>query len=128
MIQKFTHVTILVKDYERALAFYTEKLGFKVHTDAQFGDERWLTVCPANQPDMEFILAKPSTKEGFNQIGKQGGEMGIGVLQTDDCKAEYELLKARGVEFVGEPKEEPWGVGVTLKDLYGNHFYLNQPS
>ncbi|MEX0939953.1 MAG: VOC family protein, partial [Candidatus Babeliales bacterium] len=72
MIQQLTHITILVKDQERALNFYTEKLGFEIHTDAKFGDSRWLTVCPPGQKDMEFALMLPETHEGFEQIGKQG--------------------------------------------------------
>ncbi|MEX0940175.1 MAG: VOC family protein, partial [Candidatus Babeliales bacterium] len=59
-------------------------------------------------------------------IGKQGGDVGIGCLSTNDCRGTYEHLKAKGVEFIGEPKEESWGIGVVFKDLYGNRYYLNE--
>jgi catechol 2,3-dioxygenase-like lactoylglutathione lyase family enzyme len=127
MIEKLTHITILVKDQDLALDFYTKKLGFELHTDAAFDGSRWLTVNPPGQKDMEFVLMKPETQEGLAQVGKQGGQGGLGVLSTKDCKKAYELLRARGVEFIGEPQEEPWGIGVQFKDLYGNIFYLNQP-
>jgi catechol 2,3-dioxygenase-like lactoylglutathione lyase family enzyme len=127
MIKKMTHITILVKDQDQALKFYTEKLGFEIHTDAKMEDgTRWLTLVLPGQIDLEFSLLKPETKEGLDQVGKQGGVYGIGIFETDDCNKTYELLKARGVDFIGEPTEEPWGIGVTFKDLYGNQFYLNQ--
>ena len=126
MIQKLTHITILVKDQDQALKFYTEKLGFEMHTDVDFNGMRWLTVCPAGQKDMEFCLMKAATQEDLAQVGKQGGSFGIGCLSTNDCQKTYEELKAKGIEFVGEPKKESWGIGVILKDLYGNTFYLNQ--
>jgi catechol 2,3-dioxygenase-like lactoylglutathione lyase family enzyme len=127
MLKQLTHITILVKDQEQALNFYTKKLGFQVHTDAQFGGMRWLTVNPINLKDMEFCLLIPETQEGLAQIGKQGGNFGIGCLSTDDAQAEYERLKAAGVDMVSEPVTEPWGTGFTFKDLYGNIFYVNQP-
>ena len=126
MIQRFTHITILVKDQEEALNFYTKKLGFEVHTDADFQGMRWLTVNPAGQKDMEFCLLQAATQEGLNEVGKQGGSYGIGYLSTDDAKKAYEELKNAGVQVVTEPKEEPWGIGFSFKDLYGNSFYLNQ--
>ena len=126
MISKLTHITILVKDQDEALKFYTEKLGFKVHTDVNFEGSRWLTVHPADQKGMELCLMKPKTQDGLAQVGKQGGDYGVGCLSTTDCQKTFEELKAKGVEFMGEPKQEIWGIGVILKDLYGNMFYLNQ--
>lgn len=126
MLKGLTHITILVKDQEQALKFYTEKLGFQIHTDAKFQDMRWLTINPVGQKEMEFCLMKPETQEGLEQVGKQGGSFGIGCLSTDDACKTYEQLKAAGVELLSEPKTEPWGTGFTFKDLYGNLFYVNQ--
>jgi catechol 2,3-dioxygenase-like lactoylglutathione lyase family enzyme len=126
MITGFSHLTILVKDQDEALKFYTEKLGFKVHTDAPCEFMRWLTICPQNNDKMEFCLMKAESPEQIAQVGKQVAGYGLGVLTTDDCRKDYEILKARGVEFLDEPKDEPWGIGVMLKDLYGNTFYLCQ--
>jgi len=127
MIKKVSHITILVKDQDQALKFYTEKLGFEIHTDAPMPNgSRWLTLALPGQEDLELALLKPETKEGLDQVGKQGGIYGLGALATDDCMKTYELLKSRGVDFIGEPTKEPWGIGVAFKDLYGNQFYLNQ--
>lgn len=126
MLKKLTHITILVKDQDQALKFYTEKLGFKVHTDANFENMRWLTVHLEGQKDMEFCLLLPTTQEGLEQVGKQGDTYGIGCLNTDDAHAEYARLKAAGVDMVSEPKTESWGTGFGFKDLYGNHFYVNE--
>lgn len=126
MIQQLNHLTILVNDQEEALQFYVDKLGFKKHTDAPFGNDRWLTVCPQNQPDVEFVLMKAQTPEQMAAVGKQAGGISMAVLATDDCHADYKQLKNRGVEFLSEPVREPWGTGALFKDLYGNIFYLNQ--
>ncbi|MGE0207371.1 MAG: VOC family protein [Candidatus Babeliales bacterium] len=128
MIKKLTHITILVKDQEEALQFYTKKLGFELHTDANFGTMRWLTVNPQGNKTMEFCLLKPETQEGFEQIGKQGGNFGIGCLETDDAHKTFQAFKDAGVIIVSEPKTEDWGTGFTIKDLYGNLFYINQPA
>lgn len=125
MIGKISHITLLVKDQNDALNFYVGKLGFKVHTDANLGHMRWLTLAAPNQPDVELslMLAAPSDKD---LVGRQGGSYPILALLTDDCHETYKKLKALGVQFDGEPVEEEWGIGVVFKDLYGNMLYLNQ--
>lgn len=134
MIQKITHITLLVKNQDEALEFYTKKLGFKLHTDAKCPDSgmRWLTIAPAEQPDVEIALMQVTEKDDLARVGKQAGSFGIGCLLTKDCHKTYKELKSKGVEFIGEPKTEQWGTGVTLKDLYGNMWYINseptQPS
>src|SRR3990172_11096699 len=80
MIKKFSHLTILVKDIDEALKFYTEKLGLAVHTNATMPDgSRWVTVCPQGQKDMEFALMKATTKEELARVGTQVGQLSIGV-------------------------------------------------
>ncbi len=128
MIQELTHLTILVKDQQEALDFYTKKLGFEVHTDAIMHDGmRWITLCTPGNKNFEFALMPAQNKEDESLVGKQGGSYSVGVLKTDNCKKTYQTLKERGVTFLGEPVEEPWGTGVVFKDLYGNLFYLSQP-
>lgn len=126
MIQKISHMTLLVKDQEETLQFYTKKLGFKIHTDATFENMRWLTICPAQQPDMEISLMLVTEKEDLARVGKQSAPYGIGCLLTDDCHKMFKELKSKGVEFIGEPVTEMWGTGVAFKDLYGNTWYLNE--
>jgi catechol 2,3-dioxygenase-like lactoylglutathione lyase family enzyme len=132
MINRLSHVTIYVKDQESAKRFYNEKLGFEVRTDQTMGDFRWLTVGPAAQPDLEFVLLKPSapmhdeetTRLIFDLMDR--GAMGGGVLETDDCRKTYDEMVARGVEFISPPKERPYGVEATFRDDSGNWFSLTQ--
>ncbi|HLK14856.1 MAG TPA: VOC family protein [Fimbriimonadaceae bacterium] len=134
MSMRFTHHTIYVTDQEEAKAFYVGKLGFDVNTDAQMGDFRWLTVSPKAQPDFELILMPlvPSpmmdakTCDQLKELLKSGN-MPTGAFHTDDCQATYNELKAKGVEFTSEPKEEVWGLATVMKDPFGNWYSLGQP-
>ena len=132
MIQKLTHAPIVVSDQENALKYYTEILGRDKRQDyKQPGKPRWLTVAPKGQ-DLEFILV-----EGKSQVDLHvGPEAGTGGYQWDfltkDCQADYELLKARGVNFhVGNytgPQKQYWGWNAAFRDPDGNQFALVQPN
>lgn len=136
MIRRMSHATIFVKNQEEALAFYRDKLGFKVHTDAMVGpDFRWLTMNTPDAPDFELVLME--IKSGMlmdeataNQLREVLGKgvLGAGVFNTDDCRGTYEELKGKGVEFVSEPADRPYGVEAVFKDNSGNWFSLTQPS
>ena len=133
MITKQSHSTVYVTDQDRAKAFYTEKLGFEVRDDARMGSFRWLTVAPKTQPEMCIILmaVQPSmfmTEENAALLRKliDAGALGGGVLECDDIRKTYEQLKAKGVEFKGEPKEQPYGVEAVFKDDSGNFWSLGQ--
>jgi catechol 2,3-dioxygenase-like lactoylglutathione lyase family enzyme len=134
MIQKLSHVTIWVLDQERARAFYTEKLGFEVRTDAKLGDFRWLTVSPKGQPDLELVLMpiapSPMMDEATARTLRelvQKGVLGAGVFNTADCKKTYAELTARGVEFTSPPQERPYGLEALMKDDSGNWFSMCEP-
>ena len=109
MITGFSHHTIYVTDYDEAKAFYVDKLGFDVNTDAEMGDFRWLTVSPKSQPNMELILMalKPSPMRMDAEVCEklkcllQAGHMPSGAFETDDCRKTYNELVAKGVEFTG---------------------------
>ncbi|MCM3869150.1 MAG: VOC family protein [Pyrinomonadaceae bacterium] len=136
MIRKMSHATIFVNNQEEALSFYRDKLGFQVHTDAMVGaDFRWLTLNTVDQPDFEIVLMEP--KPGMlmdeptaNQLRAimAKGVLGAGVFNTDDCQATYQELKDKGVQFVSEPAERPYGVEAVFKDNSGNWFSLTQPN
>jgi catechol 2,3-dioxygenase-like lactoylglutathione lyase family enzyme len=139
MIRRLSHACYYVLDQERAKRFYTEQLGFEVRNDVSMGAEfedagsgfRWLTVGPADQPDVELILADPAMgndRETADQIRAlvAKGAMGSGVLETDDVQKTYEELSARGVVFIQEPAERPYGVEALLRDDSGNWFSLVQ--
>ena len=134
MIQRLSHVTIYVLDQDRALAFYTEKLGFEVRTDVKLHGFRWLTVGAKGQPDLELILMtlapSPMMDEATCATMRElvsKGAMGTGVFTTADCQKTYDELRARGVEFLQPPSERPYGIEALLKDDSGNWFSLTQP-
>lgn len=124
MITALTHVSVFVADQDKALEFY-KKLGFKVHTDTEFSGMRWLTITPANQPTVELSLMLADASEKA-LIGKQGGEKPFLCFATDDCRKTYAEFMKKGVQFLSEPIEEPWGVSTAFKDLDGNVFYMCQ--
>ena len=133
MITKHSHSTVYVTDQERAKAFYTEKLGFEVRDDAKLGHFRWLTVAPKTQPDACIVLMPISagpmlSEEQATSLRKlvEAGVIGGGVLQTDDCRRDYQELVAKGVKFVSEPKEMPYGIEALFCDDSGNFFSLTQ--
>ena|SRR5215216_7085330 len=132
MIDRYSHGVIYVLDQDEALTFYTEKLGFEVREDATLDEFRWLTVGSRGQPDLELILIEPGppmfdpeTAEHLKAIVAKG-QMGAGALETEDCAGTYEELKQRGVEFLTEPTERPYGIEATLRDNSGNWFSLVQ--
>lgn len=133
MINRLSHATIWVKDQDEALAFYRDKLGFEIKTDASMEGFRWLTVGPSGRDDLELVLmpAVPSPMMDEETVSSlralmEKGAMGAGVFNTDDCKATYEQLKAKGVEFMSEPQERPYGIEAIFKDNSGNWFSLTQ--
>jgi catechol 2,3-dioxygenase-like lactoylglutathione lyase family enzyme len=127
MITRVSHITLLVKNQDEALAFYKDKLGFKIHTDAMFGDSRWLTICTDDAPNFEIAVALAAPGD-IELVGKQAGSYPLWGFETKDCIGTYNALKAKGVQFDGEPKVESWGTGASFKDLYGNMIYITQPS
>ena len=133
MITKQSHSTVYVTDQDRAKTFYTEKLGFEVRDDARMGNFRWLTVAPKTQPDHCIVLMLISTSPMMNEAQAaslralvEAGALGGGVLMTDDCRREYEELKGRGVTFVREPNEMPYGIEAVFTDDSGNFYSLTQ--
>ena len=133
MIRKMSHATIYVTDQQKALEFYTGKLGFEVRTDATIGEGfRWLTVGPKDQPGFEIVLMEPKAGQMFDEetarqlraIVEKG--LGAGVFDTEDCRTTYEELKRRGVEFLSPPQERPYGIEAIFKDNSGNWFSLTE--
>lgn len=139
VITALSHTTVFVLDQDAAKAFYTEKLGFEVRNDLSMGEGfegagagfRWLTVGPKGQPDVELILS--DTRMGHSlEMAEQlralvaAGAIGVGVFATDDCHATYRTLSERGVEFVQEPTERPYGIEAVFRDDSGNWFSLTQ--
>jgi predicted enzyme related to lactoylglutathione lyase len=132
MITKISHVNVFVLDQERAKKFYTETLGFEVRSDANMEGIRWLTVGPKAQPDINVLLARPAPPM-FSEEDAEAlrglvakGSMAGGVIETDDCRATFRDLKGKGVTFLQEPVERPYGIEALFRDDSGNWFSLTQ--
>jgi len=134
MISRLSHASIFVLDQNSAYKFYVETLGFKVHTDAEFGPGmRWLTVTPPDQPELEISLMAISEGMMFNKESAatmrdlvKKGTFGFGVFECKDIYATYEELKSKGVKFSKAPKEEFYGIEALFSDDSGNWFSLGQ--
>ncbi len=119
MITQLKFVGIPTRDQERALRFYTQKLGFAVSTDQPFNEQqRWIELRIGNSPT-RVVLFTPEGHE--SRIGTQFN----GSFACDDVKGTYRQLKERGVEFVTEPQKQPWGEFAIFKDPDGNQFVLS---
>jgi len=134
MITKMSHTAILVLNQDEAYDFYVNKLGFKVHTDSKMDNGfRWLTVTPPEQPDLEITLMEikagmmwdEKTADTIRELVK-GGKFGAGVFETNDVMATYEELKAKGVKFMGPPKEQFYGKEAIIVDNSGNWFSVTE--
>jgi predicted enzyme related to lactoylglutathione lyase len=127
---------VWVRDQEEALAYYTDKVGMEVKSDVtmpEMGNFRWLTVGPPGQDEVSIVLMaipgppvlEPETIDQIKGLMAKGMASTV-FLTTDDCRASYEELKVRGVEFVEEPEERPYGIDAGFRDPSGNHFRLTQ--
>jgi uncharacterized glyoxalase superfamily protein PhnB len=132
MISKIMRNTLVVANQQEALAWYTEKLGFRKRADFPMGPEgtnaRWITVAPPDDADLEMVLQPPDWFQGEERQRKiaQIGQNPTMVLRVDDCLATCAELQARGVEVAGQPERAPWGLQAVVKDLYGNDLVLLQ--
>ena len=137
MINRQSHSTVYVLDQQEALEFYRDALGFEVRIDMPMNDEgtqRWLTVSPKGQPDLEIVLMPVSPGPVFGAEAAErmralirGGTLGIGVFETDDVHGDHKRLSEQGVEFVSPPTERFYGTEAIVKDNSGNWFSLTQP-
>jgi catechol 2,3-dioxygenase-like lactoylglutathione lyase family enzyme len=117
---------LLVSDYEEALQFYVNRLGFEVIEDIAMGPDRWVTISLPGASGFVFALHEAQTPADAALLGKQAGSFPLFGIHTDDCVGEYWRMKSLGVTFHGEPERQPYGTGVMLEDLYGNLIYLNE--
>nr|WSY52776.1 VOC family protein [Streptomyces sp. NBC_00886] len=135
MIKGLKISTVWVLDQDRAKEFYTRKLGLEVRSDMTMGEGgmRWLTVGAENQPDVDLTLMVPGPPamdpESAEMVRKlvAKGVLGAGALTTDDIHGDYKKLKDRGVEFLQEPQERPYGIEAVFRDDSGNWFSFTQP-
>ena len=129
MISNVSLLGVWVRDQDAALEFYTSKLGFELREDITMGDYRWLTVGLPGRPELRVNLQLPGPPldpEAARFIERMlaKGAMNAGGLAVDDCRKTYEELSAKGVEFVSEPADRPYGVEAVMRDNSGNWWVL----
>jgi predicted enzyme related to lactoylglutathione lyase len=137
MLKQLKYTQVWVHDQDEALAFYTEKLGLELREDVtvpELGNFRWLSVGVPGQPDVAItLMAVPGppvfdedTQRKVKELVAKGAATGL-FFSTDDCRASYEELKKRGVEFNQEPTQQPYGIDAGFRDVSGNHIRMAEP-
>ena len=127
MTQKLGYVALVVRDYDAAIAFYTQSLGFLLIEDTDLGNgKRWVRVKPLGSEGTDLLLAKAVNPEQASRIGNQTGGRVFLFLHTDDFWRDYRAMTGRGVRFVRPPSEESYGTVAVFEDLYGNLWDLLQ--
>jgi catechol 2,3-dioxygenase-like lactoylglutathione lyase family enzyme len=129
MQQTIAHVALIVRDYEEAIEFFTNRLHFRLVEDTYIPDQgkRWVLVAPPGSTGTNLLLARPSNPAQEAYVGNQTGGRVTFFLRTDDFWRDYRDMTARGIKFVREPKSEPFGTVAVFEDLYGNLWDLIGP-
>lgn len=135
MLTGISHHSVYVLDQDQALDFYCGTLGFEVSADVDLRFMRWLTIALPAQPDRQIMLEVPGapfvdeeTAAQLRDLLTKGALGAAAILTTDDCRATYEDLRAKGVEFTEEPTERPYGIDCALRDPFGNPVRITQPA
>jgi catechol 2,3-dioxygenase-like lactoylglutathione lyase family enzyme len=121
--QSIGHVTLVVRDYDEAISYYVEILNFTVVEDTVLSEsKRWVLVAPPGSTGTNLLLAKAATPRQLERVGYQTGGRVAFFLRTDNFARDYSAMKARGVRFIEEPRNEPYATVVIFEDLYGNRW------
>jgi catechol 2,3-dioxygenase-like lactoylglutathione lyase family enzyme len=127
MPQTLGYIALVVRDYDEAIAFYTNQLGFQLIEDTDLGNaKRWVRVRPPGSTGTDLLLARAVNPEQSSHIGNQTGGRVFLFLHTDDFWRDYHSMTAKGVEFIRPPSEESYGNVAVFEDLYGNKWDLLQ--
>ncbi len=128
MTQSIGQLSVLVRDYDEAIHFYVHQLGFSLVEDTAMpaDNKRWVVVAPPGEGSLRLLLARAVGDEQLSRVGNQTGGRVFLFLYTDDFWRDFHAYQSRGVVFVREPKEEPYGTVAVFKDLYGNLWDLVQ--
>ena len=129
MRQSIGGISLLVRDYDEAIGFYTAKLGFEVVEDTPLGDgKRWVLLKPAGSSEARLLLAKAKTKAEISSVGQQAGGRVFLFLHTDDFERDHGKMTRLGVRFMEQPRYESYGTVAVFEDLYGNKWDLLMPA
>ena len=128
MKQSIEHVALVVRDYDEAIDFYVNKLGFELVEDTYQPEQnkRWVVVRPRGDGTTSLLLARASTLDQETFIGNQAGGRVFLFLRTDDFQRDYAAMNEKGIRFIREPKQVPYGTVAVFQDLYGNLWDLVQ--
>lgn len=126
MKQSLSLISLLVADYDEAITFYTQKLGFELLEDSPQGEKRWVVVRPKGASETAILLAKASTEQQKQQIGQQAGGRVFLFLKTDDFWRDHARMQQQGVRFLETPRKEAYGTVAVFEDLYGSRWDLLQ--
>ncbi len=125
MTQAIAHISLLVREYDEAIAFYTQVLRFQLVEDTpRGGGKRWVIVAPPGSTGCSLLLAQAKNEDERRNVGRQSGGRVFLFLHTDDFQGDYTEMKSRGVRFLEEPRREAYGSVVVFEDLYGNKWDL----
>jgi catechol 2,3-dioxygenase-like lactoylglutathione lyase family enzyme len=127
-MQQLALVSLVVDDYDEAIAFFVDGLGFELAEDRDEGPKRWVEVRPPGSTGCGLVLAKASDTDQRVRVGDQTGGRVFLFLQTDDFERDYRRMTDYGVEFLEEPRHEPYGTVAVFHDLYGNKWDLLEPT
>ena len=129
MTLSISSLTLLVREYDEAIAFFTKALRFSLVEDTPLGEgKRWVVVAPAGSTGASLLLAKAATPEQESRIGDQTGGRVFLFLHTHDFWDDYNHMQSCNVQFTEQPRQEPYGLVVVFLDLYGNKWDLIQPN
>lgn len=129
MTQHIAHISLVVHDYDEAIRFYTEKLGFTLMEDTKLTDtKRWVLVKPKGNGQCCLLLARAANEEQKSRVGNQTGSRVFLFLYTDDFWRDYNDLLEKKIHFVRPPATEPYGTVAVFEDLYGNLWDLIEPN
>ncbi len=127
-MRRIATVTLVVADYDAAIAWYVEKLGFTLTDDVDLGGgKRWVVVAPAGEAGARLLLAEAKDEDERSRIGNQTGGRVVLFLETDDFSRDHAAMLAKGVEFREAPRVEAYGTVAVFADLYGNLWDLIEP-
>jgi catechol 2,3-dioxygenase-like lactoylglutathione lyase family enzyme len=126
--RRLAAITLVVRDYDEAIEWFTRCLGFELVEDRDEGRKRWVTIAPAHGASTLLLLAKASSPEQFTRVGDQTGGRVFLFLHTDDFARDHARMHAHGVKFLEAPRHESYGTVAVFEDLYGNRWDLLQPA
>lgn len=129
MKQRIAHIALVVKDYDEAIQFYTEKLDFELLEDTKIDElKRWVVIAPPGAKECCLLLARAANEQQLASVGNQTGGRVFLFLFTDDFWRDYNKMIEKEIKFIRPPKEEPYGMVAVFEDLYGNMWDLLEPN